>query len=106
MLAVPGAFGVKLTRHVEDDPDPVSVHELKLKFPVAVPPEAKFTVPEGVEGVPGFEGLSCTVAVQVDGWLTLIVDGVQETEVSVGRRLTVTLEGVPVLLPLCPKSPP
>jgi hypothetical protein len=65
--------------------------------PVAVPVIAKATVPVGVEIVPGFVAGSTTVAVQMDVPPKVTVDGLHETVVLVGRRLTVSVdEALPV----------
>jgi len=57
----------------------------------------KATVPAGVETVPALVAGSTTVAVQVEAWATRTVDGVHETVVVVGRRLTVSLNATLVL---------
>jgi hypothetical protein len=65
--------------------------------PVAVPVIAKATVPAGVDTAPALVAGSTTVAVQVDVALKVTVDGLHETVVLVGRRLTVSVdEALPV----------
>jgi len=65
--------------------------------PVAVPDAVKATVPAGVETVPAFVAGSTTVAVHVEGWATITVDGEHETVVVVGRRFTVSVNAALVL---------
>ena len=62
-----------------------------------VPCMAKATVPAGVETVPGLVEGSTTVAVHVEVPPTVTVAGLQETDVVVGLRLTVTVTAVLVL---------
>jgi hypothetical protein len=69
--------------------DPMTVTLQLPDASVHVPPGVKVTVPVGVSGVPAAD-VSATVAVQVELWPTLIVDGVQLTVVLLVRRLTVT----------------
>ena len=62
-----------------------------------VPCKVKATVPAGVETVPALVAGSTTVAVHVDVPPTVTVAGLQETDVVVGLRLTVTVTAVLVL---------
>jgi hypothetical protein len=55
------------------------------------PAGLNITVPAGVEIVPALVAGSTTVAVQVELWATRTVEAVHETEVVVGRRLTVSV---------------
>jgi hypothetical protein len=67
--------------------------------PVAVPVIAKATVPVGVETVPALVAGSTTVAVQMEVVLMTTDDGLHETVVVVGRRLTVMEATVALELP-------
>ena len=63
-----------------------------------VPCKVKATVPAGVETVPALVAGSTTVAVHVEvPVLMVMVDGLHETDVVVGRRLTVSLNAALVL---------
>ena len=62
------------------------------------PVSEKATVPDGVTAVPEFDGLSVTVAVHVDAWLTT-TGLLHETVVTVVRTEMVTVAAVPVRLP-------
>lgn len=57
--------------------------------PVAVPVIPNATVPAGVDAVPALVAGSTTVAVHVEVVLIRTDEGLQETVVVVGRRLTV-----------------
>jgi hypothetical protein len=57
--------------------------------PVAVPVIANDTVPAGVDTVPALVAGSTTVAVHVEAPLNVTLEGLHETVVVVGRRLTV-----------------
>lgn len=81
------------------------VHGEPVNMPPAVPVFEKVTVPDGLVAVPGFDGLSLTVAVQVEAWPVPIELGLQETVVVVGRGLTVIVAAVLVLEEWV-KSPP
>jgi hypothetical protein len=72
--------------------------EVAPKEPVAVPDMANETVPEGVETVPEFVAGSTTVAVQAELPPKVTVEGLHDTVVVVGRRLTVTDAAVTLAL--------
>lgn len=98
----------------EDDETNVAVHDA---VPTGLLPCAKVhgvdvpkfaagvnaTVPAGVEIVPAFVAGSTTVAVQVEDWATITVEGEQETVVVVGRRVTDS-ENAALVLPACAVS--
>lgn len=63
-----------------------------------VPCIVKATVPAGVETAPGLVAGSTTVAVHVDVPVVTVIDeGLHETVVVVGRRLTVSVNAALVL---------
>jgi hypothetical protein len=84
----PAAVPVNITEQFAVVPLPLRVQVAMLKLPAA-PVLVKLTMPVGVMGVPA--DASVTVAVQVDAWLTVTVDGLQFTEVDVTLGLTITL---------------
>jgi hypothetical protein len=59
---------------------------------------ANATVPAGVETVPELVAGSTTVAVHVEVPMKVTVEGLQDTVVVVGRRLTVTVTAELVLV--------
>ena len=90
MVAVPAALGVKVTEQLPL----TNVQLVALKLP-ARPVAAKATEPAGV--VAPAPLVSATVAVQVEGWLTATVPGLQTMVVDVVLRVTVI---EPLLAPL------
>ena len=100
-VPVPRSVGMYVTEHEDEPPDPARV-QLPPPLNVPAPSKVNVMVPVGVTGVPG--PVSFTVAVQVVGWPTAIVDGEQLTAVAVERRFTITVV-VPVD-PACVLSPP
>ena len=72
------------------------VHGVPVKDPPAVPVLVNATVPAGELAVPAAD-VSLTKAVHVTTWPTFTLVGVQDTEVVVVRRVTVTVLLVPVL---------
>jgi hypothetical protein len=67
ILAVPDAEGVKLAEQLEVPVVPASRVQLETVGLTATPVSVNETLPAGLIGVPPFEGLSITVAVQVAG---------------------------------------
>src|SRR5205809_452341 len=90
MVAVPAALGVKVTEQLPL----TNVQLVALKLP-ARPVAVKATEPAGV--VAPAPLVSATVAVQVEGWLTATVPGLQTMVVDVVLRVTVI---EPLLAPL------
>ncbi len=76
---MPAPVGRNVTVQVVGLVEPVSV-QVEPRVPVAVPVRKKETVPVGAVGL-AFE--SVTVAVQVEAWFTITVEGEQETLVVV-----------------------
>ena len=90
IVAVPAALGVNVTEQLPL----TNVQLVALKVP-ARPVAVKATEPAGV--VAPAPLVSATVAVQVEGWLTATVPGLQTIVVEVVLRVTVI---EPLLAPL------
>jgi len=90
IVAVPTALGVNVTEQLPL----TNVQLVALKVP-ARPVAVKATEPAGV--VAPAPLVSATVAVQVEGWLTATVPGLQTIVVEVVLRVTVI---EPLLAPL------
>jgi len=84
MVSCPVVVGVMLTEQVDS-----AFGSLILCDNVHVPPGVKVTVPVGMLAVPATA--SATVAVQVVGWLTRTLAGVQATDTVGIRRLVARL---------------
>src|SRR2546428_444226 len=97
-VPLPTALGVYVTEQDALDPLPESVQLAELKVPL--PLLMKETLPVGVVGVPV---VSVTVAVQVVGWPTATVAGVQATVAVVEG--VITMKEVLPIEPTCALSP-
>jgi len=93
-VTAPAAVPVNVTEQLADAPLPLSVQLLALKLPAA-PVLVKATEPVGVVGT---LEVSIRVAVHVEAWLIVTVDGEQLTFVDVECGLTVSVV-LPWLVP-------